>query len=36
VFRVILLTDEAARKQNTEAAIGISDGGSKRGLEKFN
>jgi len=27
---------EAARKQDTEAAIGISDGGSKRRLEKFN
>jgi hypothetical protein len=36
VFGVILLTVEAARKQDTEAAIGMSDGGSKRRMEKVN
>jgi len=36
VFRVILLTVEAARKQDTEVSNGISGGGRKRRLEKFN
>jgi len=31
-----LLRGEAPRKQDTEAAIGISDVGNKRRLEKFN
>ena len=35
VFRVILLIAEAARKQNIEAAIEISDGGSEGRLEKL-
>lgn len=36
MFRVILLRGEAPQKQDTEAAIGISDVGTKRRLEKFN